>query len=272
MITASVDSVPKRPGLANMMAIHARAGADADREPPLTRITHATLYDKVYEELRDALMNGRFLPGEGLTIRGVAEALGTSVMPVREALRRLAAERAIQFHADRSVRVRLLDEHAFDELPQTRLLLEGRAAAAAEQAMTAAELDDMREINAAYANPASNGTPMAQLLANRRFHFTVYRAARAPFLLSLIEMMWLQSGPYLMIPIRRRSADDVASYLAAGAVHHRDLLDALAPRDSAAAAQAVQVDISDAARAYCDLLAAHLDEESAEESERRGRN
>ena len=63
MITASVDSVPKRPGLANMMAIHARAGADADREPQLTRITHATLYDKVYEELRDALMNGRFLPG-----------------------------------------------------------------------------------------------------------------------------------------------------------------------------------------------------------------
>ena len=119
---------------------------------------------------------------------------------------------------------------------------------------------------------ASNGTPMAQLLANRRFRFTVYRAARAPLLLSLIEMMWLQSGPYLMIPIRRRTPDQVSAYLAAGAVHHRDLLDALAPRDSAAAAQAVQVDISDAARAYCDLLAAHLDEESAEESERRGRN
>lgn len=119
---------------------------------------------------------------------------------------------------------------------------------------------------------ASNGTPMAQLLANRRFRFTVYRAARAPLLSSLIEMMWLQSDPYLMIPIRRRSANDVASYLTAGAVHHRDLLDALARRDSAAVAQAVRADISDSARAYRDLLAAHLDEKSAEESERRGRN
>ena len=79
MITA-FDNVSKRPGLASIMSVHARADADAAREPPLARITHATLYDKVYEELRNALMNGRFLPGEVLTIRGVAHALGTSVM------------------------------------------------------------------------------------------------------------------------------------------------------------------------------------------------
>ncbi len=263
-------SVPKRSGFATIMSIHGRADADADRDPPLTRITHATLYDKVYEELRNALMNGRFLPGEVLTIRGVAQALGTSVMPVREALRRLAAERAIQFHADRSIRVPLLDEDAFDELLQMRLLLEGRAAAAAAQAMTAAELDDARGINEAYANPAGDGTPMARLLANRHFHFAIYRAARAPLLLSLIEMMWLQSGPYLMIPIRRRSADEVASYVAAGAVHHRDLLDAISRRDGAAAAVAVQADISDAARAYREVLADQGGAESAEQSDRRG--
>jgi DNA-binding GntR family transcriptional regulator len=276
VITTPVDSVPKRPDLASIMSIHAGADADAEREPPLTRITHATLYDKVYEELRNALMNGRFVPGEVLTIRGVAQALGTSVMPVREALRRLAAERAIQFHADRSIRVPLLDEHAFDELLQMRLLLEGRAAAAAALAMTAAELNDVRDINDAYANPPAGSTPMARLLANRHFHFAVYRAAHAPLLLSLIEMMWLQSGPYLMIPIRRRTADEVSSYLAAGAVHHRDLLEALARREPAAAETAVQADIGDAARAYRDALAAHADEESvgedsAKESGRRGR-
>ncbi len=271
MITASVASVPKRPGLVTIMSVHARPDADADRELPLARITHATLYDKVYDELRNALMNGRFLPGEVLTIRGVAQALGTSVMPVREALRRLAAERAIQFHADRSIRVPLLDEHAFDELLQMRLLLEGRAAATAAQTMSAGELDDARDINEAYANPADGSTAMARLLANRHFHFAIYRAARAPLLLSLIEMMWLQSGPYLMIPIRRRTPDEVSAYLAAGAVHHRDLLDALAKRDSAAAETAVQADIRDAARAYRDALAADVDEESSEDSERRGR-
>ena len=85
----------KRLDLKGPLSIEGRAGDDrGDAEPPrLARITHATLYEKVYEELRNALMSGRFLPGEPLTIRGVAEALGTSIMPVREALRRLAAER-----------------------------------------------------------------------------------------------------------------------------------------------------------------------------------
>jgi DNA-binding GntR family transcriptional regulator len=260
-----VESLRRRPGLAGLLTVHARA--DAHDEPPaLTRIHHATLHDRVYEELRNALMNGRFLPGEVLTIRGVAEALGTSVMPVREALRRLAAERAVQFHADRSIRIPLLDEVAFEELLQMRLLLEGRAAATAAVAITPSELDVAREINAAFANPAGGATPMARLLANRHFHFAVYRAARTPLLLSLIEMMWLQSGPYLMIPIRRRTAADVSSYLAAGAVHHRDLLEAMARRDGAAAASAVQADISDAAHAYRDVVAAHAAEEAVEPS------
>ena len=84
---------------------------------------------------------------------------------------------------------------SFDELLQMRLLLEGRAAAA--QRMTQAERDEANAFNLAYVDAAGDETPSERLLANRHFHFTVYRAARAPLLLSLLEMMWLQSGPYL---------------------------------------------------------------------------
>jgi DNA-binding GntR family transcriptional regulator len=250
----------KRLDLRGLSSIDGRAGDDSGGiEPPrLARITHATLYEKVYEELRNALMSGRFLPGEPLTIRGVAEALGTSIMPVREALRRLAAERAVQFNADRSIRIPLLDEQSFDELLQMRLLLEGRAVAAAALRMTPSERDEAIALNLTYVDAAGEATPDTRLLANRNFHFTIYRAARAPLLLSLIEMMWLQSGPYLMAPMRWRPAPDEANrYFATGVNHHSELLDALDRGDAAAAAAAVQADIRDAAQAYRDVLAAH---------------
>jgi DNA-binding GntR family transcriptional regulator len=259
----------KRLDLRGLSSIGGRAGDDSgDAEPPrLARITHATLYEKVYEELRNALMSGRFLPGETLTIRGVAEALGTSIMPVREALRRLAAERAVQFHADRSIRIPLLDEQSFDELLQMRLLLEGRAAAAAAQRMTQSERDEANAFNLAYVDAAGDGTPSERLLANRHFHFTVYRAARAPLLLSLIEMMWLQSGPYLMAPMRwRATPNEENTYFAAGVIHHSELLNALEKGDAAAAAAAVQADIRDAAQAYRDVLAAHEAGQSSPQS------
>ncbi|MGH6799764.1 MAG: GntR family transcriptional regulator, partial [Roseiarcus sp.] len=249
------NSATERLGLAGTMCLGARAGEDGGeiKPPRLARITHVTLYEKVYEELRDALMSGRFLPGEPLTFRGVADALGTSVMPVREALRRLAAERAVQFHADRSIRIPLLDEQSFDELLQMRLLLEGRAAALAAQRITRSDFDEALAFNLAFADAPGDGAPAARLLANRQFHFSIYRTARSPLLFSLIEMMWLQSGPYLMAPMRwRATRSEASSYFAAGVVHHGELLDALTRGDAAAAASAVQADIRDAAEAYRD--------------------
>jgi len=254
------DPVKRRLCATDVTSISGRVGeGGGEVEPPrLARITHVTLYEKVYEELRDALMSGRFLPGEMLTFRGVADALGTSVMPVREALRRLSAERAVQFQPDRSIRIPLLDEQSFDELLQMRLLLEGRAAALAAQRMTRSDFDEACAVNLAFADPPGDGAPTARLLANHQFHFSIYRAARSPLLLSLIEMMWLQSGPYLMAPTRwRTTRSEASAYFATGAVHHGELLDALARGDAAAAASAVQADIRDAAEAYRDVLAAH---------------
>ncbi len=62
--------------------------------PALQLVESETMADKVYQQLREALMSGRFAPGQALSLRGVAEAVGSSTMPVRAALTRLAAERA----------------------------------------------------------------------------------------------------------------------------------------------------------------------------------
>ncbi|WP_176316001.1 GntR family transcriptional regulator, partial [Burkholderia vietnamiensis] len=63
--------------------------------PALQLVESETMADKVYQQLREALMSGRFAPGQALSLRGVAEAVGSSTMPVRAALTRLAADRAL---------------------------------------------------------------------------------------------------------------------------------------------------------------------------------
>src|SRR5271155_4909748 len=81
-------------------------------------IEHETLYDRVYRELKNSIMAGAFKPGSELTLRSVAGALGTSFMPVRDAMRRLVAERALEMRPSRTSR-------------RIRLLLEGEAVALA---------------------------------------------------------------------------------------------------------------------------------------------
>lgn len=63
--------------------------------PALKVVEQETMADKVYQQLREALMSGRFAPGQALSLRSVAEAVGSSTMPVRAALTRLHAERAL---------------------------------------------------------------------------------------------------------------------------------------------------------------------------------
>ena len=226
-------------------------GADDEGVPRLTPITHLTLYERVYEELRSAIMSARFAPGETLTIRGLAQQLGTSVMPAREALRRLATEGAIEVLPNRSIRIPLMNRSRLDEICSIRLLLEGEAATLAAEKATAAELAAIEALNHEFIAQAKLNAVAKMLHANQRFHFAIYSAARSPTLLSLIGMLWLQTGPWLMEPLRRTlDRGESRSYIGVSVAHHRELIDGLASRDSARAALAVQADIRDAAAQF----------------------
>ena len=63
---------------------------------PIERIVHETMSQRVYGDLRELIMSGRVQPGQRLTLKNLSEAVGTSQMPVREALRQLAAEGALE--------------------------------------------------------------------------------------------------------------------------------------------------------------------------------
>src|ERR1700757_2007320 len=83
---------------------------------PLQRIEHKHLQEQVHARMRQALIDGQFKPGQVLTIRYLAEQLGTSIMPVREALHKLTVERVLDLLPTRSVRVPVLSVAEFAEI------------------------------------------------------------------------------------------------------------------------------------------------------------
>ena len=93
-------------------------------EPVATR---STVQDGVYLRLSEALMNGRLDPGQQLTIASIAEMCGTSHMPVREALRRLAAEGALEVASTGSAHVPAASRARLDDLCEARMINEGAA-------------------------------------------------------------------------------------------------------------------------------------------------
>ena len=80
--------------------------------PPMEPVAHSPMHEMVYDRIREAFASGQMVPGQRIVIRDLAHALGTSMMPVRDALRRLEADSGQQFGRTRSCsRLRQADPH-----------------------------------------------------------------------------------------------------------------------------------------------------------------
>ena len=210
-------------------------------------IVHQTMATKVYQDLREMIMSGQLQPGERLTLVGMAAALGTSVMPVREAVNKLAADAALEILPNKSVRVPVLTRSGFKELVVVRLVVEGLAVETAASRITADQLGRLAELEQAFCREIALSEPdVNQIIqVNKQFHFTAYAAAQMPVLSSLIEGLWLRIGPVLNLDLRNsrsRRRSDLPSVTA-----HRALLAAMRTGDGAAARTALALDINGAA-------------------------
>ena len=201
-----------------------------------SRIERETVQQRVYEVLRDQLMRGGFEPGQKLKIAELAAAFGTSAMPVREALNRLAAERAVEALPNRSVRVPTLSRSVLQDLREARFAVEGLAVERAAAHMTAATLDRLRELISSQSVRDAEHAPEASSEQNRAFHFAIYRESASTVLLPIIESLWLQFGPYLRIASERFSGRDGTNF-------HVKIVRALARGEGAAARAALESDI-----------------------------
>jgi DNA-binding GntR family transcriptional regulator len=215
----------------------------------VARLSNMALRDRAYMEIAMALRSGRLTPASTVTIRSLAAMLGTSTMPVREAVSRLMSERALEILPNRTLRVPKISATMLDELTEARLAVEGRAAALAAQRMTHADFSLIKAANERYDHALEAGNPIDASIENERLHFAIYRAARSDVLLSIINTLWLQSGPYVASVVKSLPSG-TNPHQQRGLTHHFDILAALARRDPAAALAAVQADIADAAQWY----------------------
>lgn len=196
-----------------------------------------TLQDNTYATLRQWVTVGKFLPGERLKIRNVAQALGVGVMPVRAALLRLAAEGALTHSANKGVSVPSLSKAEFDDVLQNRLLLEGEAAERGALRMSPTERQGLRALVQAMDTALHANDAKAYLDANEEFHVRLYRAAGSPLLMGLIETVWLKVGP---LSNQLFDNNPEASVLNDA---HTDMLKALDAGDAAGVRRAIERDL-----------------------------
>jgi DNA-binding GntR family transcriptional regulator len=205
-----------------------------------------TLTDKVYRDLSAMLMSGQVCPGDRLSLRTLAEQLGTSNMPVREALRQLSAAGAVEISPQRAARIPLMTLSRFRELLVIRLLLEGLAAEQAAQRVSERGINRARRFAESFEAEIRKLKPNRSVLVQRnmQFHFSVYEAAGTPVLFSLIERLWLLVGPVINYDLRQPS-ERLSKRPALR--HHKMLIDSLVRHDSVGARAALTGDLSSAA-------------------------
>lgn len=208
----------------------------------LNELRREPLHERVYLELREALLRGAFEPGQKLPIRVIARALNTSEVPVREALRRLTSERALEIMPNGTAAVHVMTRQKFAGITTVRIALEGLAAELAAANATDADIAAIEKYCAETERlePEIDRQLKPYLQANQGFHFAIYAAGKNEELLQQIAMLWLRIGPFL---------NHVASYIVARPdPWHREATDAIRRGDARAARAAIEGDIRDGER------------------------
>lgn len=205
-----------------------------------------TLGERAYAQLADLLISGRLAPGEKLSLRTAAEVLGVSIMPVREAVSRLVADKALEVAANRAVRVPVMSSTQFRDLTKVRIAIEGNAAAEAALLRQDNNLTSIAAAEAAMRTESELAKPdlPRAVELNKTFHFAVYEAAQSPILVEIIRALWLKAGPVINLDLRG-NPDRLAKGEAVR--FHADARKAIEVGDPEAARAAIAADITSAA-------------------------
>jgi DNA-binding GntR family transcriptional regulator len=187
-----------------------------------------------YRHLLAEIRSGELQPGARLRETDLAERLGISRTPVREAIRQLEADGLVVHLPRQGATVRSLDYAEVIELYEMRAVLEGTAARLAARAASELELAELWALNAELA-AAPPGAHAREL--NRQFHRTLLDAAKNRFLVKAMSV--LQKTMLIMGPTTLANPSRAADALA----EHARVLAALKNRDGLAAEQAMRTHV-----------------------------
>jgi DNA-binding GntR family transcriptional regulator len=207
------------------------------RKPPKSA-TETSLNDRIYQSVKWSLIIGEYFPGSVLSIRSLAKKMGTSTMPVREALTRLSSERLLQSSAKRSYKVAQLDPKRVADQFFLRARLECMATELAVPNLTSGEIDELEMLAQTMVHDIETGRNENYIVRNHNFHFSIYAASRNEELFWSIERLWAQTGPYLAQVVRSQDMPEEWQLL------HTQVAKAIRERNAGKAAKLIEKDIS----------------------------
>lgn len=215
--------------------------------------SHRQLRKLVADQIRTAIFEGRFKPGEWLRQERVAQELGVSQMPVREALKELASEGLIEHVPYRGARVVVLSNEDIEDLYEHRAFLESRAAELAAENITAGEISELKAMLA-----EMESLPPEQIAqyrkVNRKFHEKIFHISQREYMIRTLVQMW-EAFPTMLIgnfamtaqqPLPERDLQDQ--------MEHREIVAALENRDGKRAGIAMKTHILSAVQTLIESL------------------
>lgn len=213
-----------------------------------------TKTDAAYLELREQILNGVLPAGAVLDQGALADEMGVSTTPVREAIRRLESEHLVITKAHHDSRVAPLQVDELRDLYAIRLSLDPLAA---ELAATAATDEDIER--AVRAIEAEGRTPAERLESNDAFHRGIFHACGNPILVQILDSLWDRSHRYRMLVLQLREEAEQADH------EHRDIAAALVDRDGPRMYQLVKAHLEHSFEQIERLATQAIDEDRARE-------
>jgi len=188
-------------------------------------VRHRTMAEAALERLREAIILGEIRPGTHLRLEEVAQQLGMSISPIREAVRQLEALGLAEHVPHHGARVVRLEVEELRELFSIRLALEGMAVRRAAELFRAEDDARARAHLAAYDEARHRGDTRAAMREHTAFHFTVYEAAQSAWLVRLIRPAWDSCERYRPVLLADKGAlqdrhEELDEELLAGCAAH----------------------------------------------------
>ncbi len=175
----------------------------------MTTIDTGSKSQRAYDWIRERIARHEYGPGYRLVLGSIAADLDMSVVPVREAIRRLEAENLVTFEKNVGARVSVVDEAQYVYTMQTLSLLEGYATRLAAPFVTADDLAEASAINARMHGLLDDFDAHTYTQLNQQFHAVLFGRCPNPHIVELVERSWsrlagLRDTSFSLIPGRPR--------------------------------------------------------------------
>lgn len=221
-----------------------------EREPlvPIKLDSYKPLRELVFEALREAIINGQLAPGERLMEIQLAEELGVSRTPVREAIRKLELEGLVLMVPRKGAYVATFSMRDVVEVFEIRGALEGLAAALAAERITEPELEELERHLVKSAEIIDHADLQGMVEVDTGFHQILYQASRNERLAQIINNLREQIHRF------RQTSLSYPGRMKFALEEHREIVDAISARDSELARKLAQEHVENAENSMMQVI------------------